>query len=175
LHDLSGLDEVELHLGFVRIASNPDIILGGAITALMARIGDPARLDQQQPDLVLGIGLVFDSFRHDEHFARRYVDRAIAEIDPENTFQHNEGLIRMLVIVPDEVALKLDDLELVVVHFGYDLRLPQLVEQFELSAEVDRFIAHLALRQPSYKVYERLASRAKMAFSENAAFSGEAK
>jgi len=40
--------------------------------------------------------------------------------------------------MPDEVALQLHDLELIVVHLGDDLGLPLLVEQRELLAEVDR-------------------------------------
>jgi hypothetical protein len=47
-----------------------------------------------------------------------------------------------VVIVPDEVAFKLHDLELIVVHLGNDLRLPLLVEQSELSCEIDRLVAH---------------------------------
>src|SRR6266550_1277829 len=65
------------------------------------------------------------------------------KIDPQNAIQHNESLVRILVIVPNEVALQLHDLELVVVHFGDDLRLPLLAEQRELFAEVDRLVPHV--------------------------------
>jgi hypothetical protein len=93
---------------------------------------------------VFGIRLVFDAFRHDEHFARRHLDRAIAKIDPQHAVKDNERLVGLLVIVPDEVALQLHDLELVVVHLGDDLGLPLLLEQCELPAEVDRLVAHAA-------------------------------
>jgi hypothetical protein len=67
-------------------SSNPNIILGRAIAALIACIEYPSRLDQQQFDLVLSIRLVFDAFRDDEHFARRHADRPIAKIDPQDAF-----------------------------------------------------------------------------------------
>jgi len=50
-------------------SSNPDIILGCTVAAFMARVEDPARLDQQQLDLLFGIRLVFDPLGDDEHFA----------------------------------------------------------------------------------------------------------
>jgi hypothetical protein len=63
--------------------SNPNVILGRALAAFIAGVEHPARLDQQQFDLVFGIRLVFDAFRDDEHFARRYLDRTVAKIDPQ--------------------------------------------------------------------------------------------
>jgi hypothetical protein len=71
------------------------------------------------------------------------MDRAIPKIDPQITFHHDERLIGIFVVVPNKVTLQLHDLELVVVHFGDDLWLPLLVEQPELLAEVDRFVAHV--------------------------------
>src|ERR1043166_7767370 len=68
--------------------------------------------------------------------------RAIAKIDPQFALDDEERLIGLLVIMPDEVALQLHDFELVVVHFGDDLRLPLLVEQGELLAQVDRLVGH---------------------------------
>jgi hypothetical protein len=70
-----------------------------------------------------------DAFRDDKHFARRHVDRAIAKVDPQNALQHDECLIGVLVVVPDEVALQFHDLKLVIIHFSHDLWLPLLVEQ----------------------------------------------
>jgi hypothetical protein len=56
------------------------------------------------------------------------VNRAIAKIDPQNALEDDEGLIGILVIVPDEVTLQSYDFELIVVHFGDHLWLPLLVE-----------------------------------------------
>jgi len=46
------------------------------------------------------------------------------------------------VIVPDEVAVQLDQLELVIVHFSDDLRLPLLGEQPQLLPKIDRLVTH---------------------------------
>src|SRR5262245_4793304 len=107
---------------------DPNIILGRALAARMAGIEYPTRLDQQQLDLVFGVRLVLYTLRDDEHLARRQLDRPIAKIDAQSALQDDERLIRMLVIMPNEVTLQPHELELVVVHFGYDLRLPLLVE-----------------------------------------------
>jgi hypothetical protein len=89
-------------------SSNPNIILGCKTSAFVPCIEDPARLDQQQLDLLFGIRLVFDTFRDDEHFARRNADCAITKLDPQNALQHNECLIGFFVIVPNEVPLQPD-------------------------------------------------------------------
>src|SRR5262249_46768095 len=101
-----------------------------------------ARLDQQEFDLLLGIGLVLHAFGNDEHLSCRHADRAIAKVDPQDALQHDERLVRISMVVPNEVAVKSDDLELVVVHFGNDLRLPLLAKQCEFLAEIDGLIGH---------------------------------
>jgi hypothetical protein len=55
------------------------------------------------------------------------------------------------VIVPNEISLQLHDLKLIVIHFSHDLRLPLLVEQRELLAEVDCLVTHAS--SPSVIVY----------------------
>jgi len=122
--------------------SNPHIILGCALTALMARVECPTRLDQKQLDLVLGVGLVFDTLWDYEHLPRRYLDRTVSKINPEHAVDHDERLIRFLVVVPNKIALEPHKFELVVVHLGYDLRLPLLVDQPEFFGKIDYFIAH---------------------------------
>src|ERR1051326_8354761 len=129
------------------LPSNPEVIRGRAFAALVARVEHAARLDQQQFDLPFRIGLAFYAFRNDEHFTRRHMHRAVAKIDPQLALDDQERLVGLLVIVPDEVALQLDDFELVVVHFGDHLRLPLLVEQRELLAQVDRLVAHAHLHR----------------------------
>jgi hypothetical protein len=61
--------------------SNPNVILGCALTTLMASVEDAAGLYEQQLHLTFGIRLVLDALRHDEHLACREVNRTIAKID----------------------------------------------------------------------------------------------
>jgi hypothetical protein len=91
-------------LSLTLLRSNPDIIRGGALAARVPGIEHPARLDHQQFDLPFGVRFVFDAFRDDEHFARRQMHRAVAKIDPQVALDDEEGLVGLLVIVPDEVA-----------------------------------------------------------------------
>src|SRR5262245_33546772 len=65
-------------------SSNPNIIFGGTVAAFTAGIEHPPRFDEQQFDLTLSIGLVFDTFRDDKHFSSRHVDCSIAEINPQS-------------------------------------------------------------------------------------------
>ena len=71
---------------------------------------------------------MLDASRKHEHLPGRDMDRAIPEIDPQIAFQDDECLVGIFMVVPNEVALQLHDLELVVVHFGDDLRRPLLVK-----------------------------------------------
>src|SRR5690242_21108740 len=70
------------------------------------------------------------------------MDMAIAEIYPQGSIEHDEGFVGVLVVVPNEIAFDLHDLELVVVHFGYHFRRPVLVEQAELLREIYRVVFH---------------------------------
>src|SRR5580704_3015731 len=122
--------------------SDPSVVLRGALAAGMAGVGHATRLDQQKFDLLFGARLVLNAFRHDEHLADGDANRAITKIDPQDTVEHNEGLVSVLVIVPNEIALQLHDLELIVVHFGNDFRLPLLVEQTEFLAKINGLVRH---------------------------------
>ncbi len=94
----------------------------------MACIQYATWLDEEYFDLVFRVGLVFHTLWHDEHLTGGNMRGAIPEIDPKLAFQHDEGLIRVFVIMPHKVALNLDDLELVVVHFRDDPWLPVFVK-----------------------------------------------
>jgi hypothetical protein len=64
------------------------------------------------------------------------------KIDPQLAVEHDEGLIGILVVMPDEIALQTHDLELVIVHFRNDFRLPLLTEEAEFLLEVDGLVVH---------------------------------
>src|SRR5215469_12926909 len=85
--------------------SNPDVILGRALALHASSIEHPARLDQQQLHFFLRIGLVFDTLGYDKHFSGANVRGAIPQIDPQLTFDHDEGFFRLSVVMPDKVAL----------------------------------------------------------------------
>src|ERR1700730_6481517 len=128
--------------GVARAASNPDVVVGSPITPRMSGIEHAPRLDQQQFDLVFRVRLVLDAPGHDEHLTCRDMDGAIAKVDPQVAFDHDERLVGILMVMPDKVSLRLHDLELIVIHLGNDLRLPLLVKQSELLPKIDRSVVH---------------------------------
>ncbi|EHP43050.1 hypothetical protein OR16_10783 [Cupriavidus basilensis OR16] len=65
---------------------------------------------------------------------------AVAKIDAQRALQHDERLIGLDMVVPEKIAFDLDQLELVVVHFGDDFRRPVLMDQAELVREVQAFV-----------------------------------
>src|SRR5258708_39976729 len=121
---------------------DPNIILCGSITGLVPRIENTSRLDEEQLDLTVGKWLVFHSLRDHEHLAGGEVYGAVPEVDAQPAFEDDERLVRVLVVMPDEVAFQPHDLELVVVHLRDDLWLPLLREEREFLLEVDCLRVH---------------------------------
>src|SRR5262245_40600829 len=124
------------------VGSDPDIACGRPPAARMTGVQGAARLDEHELHFALGGGLVLDAFRDDEHLSRRDVDMPVPEVDTQRPLDNQECFVRFRMIVPDEVALKPDELELVVVHLGDDARAPLLVELVELLADVDGCVSH---------------------------------
>ena len=85
--------------------SDPDILLRCPLATHIPRIKHPAWLDQKQLDLVLGVRFVLHPLRNNEHLSRSDMYRAVAKIDPQIPFDHDERLVSIFVIVPDEVPL----------------------------------------------------------------------
>jgi hypothetical protein len=72
------------------------------------------------------------------------VDGTVAKIDSQVSFKNDESLISVLMVVPNEVALQLHDLESIIVHFGDDLRGPLFRERSEFLPTIDCLLARAA-------------------------------
>src|SRR4051794_33479761 len=86
--------------------------------------------------------LVLDAFRHYCHLASAQHDRAVArgpatKMDMQFAIQHDEGLISITMLMPDELAFEPSHLELVVIHFRDHALLPVALDQRDLAGEVD--------------------------------------
>jgi hypothetical protein len=69
----------------------------------------------------------------DRHRLLRPEDHgAVRQVDGQLAVEHEEDLVGIVVLMPDELALNLDDLELVVVHPPDDLRRPVLGKRPQL-------------------------------------------
>src|SRR5438067_2165813 len=75
---------------------------------------------------------MLDPARDNGELARPQLHLAVAQLDSESAFDHVEKLVLGLVIVPDELTLELDRLDVEVVDLADDLRLPVFAEELEL-------------------------------------------
>src|SRR5215204_292741 len=83
---------------------------------------------------------MFDAAWHDEQIALPQLHGAVAEFDLELALEHEKEIVGVRIAVPDELALDLDDLDLVAVHRCHDAWREALVEQRELLREIDRLV-----------------------------------
>ena len=75
---------------------------------------------------------MLDAFRHHEQFARPERHGAVAQLDVELALQHQEEIVGLVVLVPDELALHLHDHHVVVVELRDGARREVLGEGREL-------------------------------------------
>ena len=100
----------------------PDIFLRRQLAAGVAGVDRAGRFDEQRPAFLFGTRPVFDSLRNDDHFPGTELDGPVAEVDGHLAVQHDEDLVGVGMLVPDEIAPELDQFEMILVHPGHDLR-----------------------------------------------------
>jgi hypothetical protein len=106
----------------------------------VASVRRPARLDQEDVRLLIGDRAMFDATRDDEEVSLAELGVPIAELDRQPPLEDEKEIVRVRVRVPDELALDLPDLDLVVVVVADDSRLEVLVEGRELLGEIDGLV-----------------------------------
>ena len=90
--------------------------------------------------LLVGDRTVLDAARDNEDVALAELDVSVTELDCEPPLEHEKEIVRVGVRVPDELALDLPDLDLVVVVVADDPRLEVLVDGRELLREIDGLV-----------------------------------
>jgi hypothetical protein len=90
--------------------------------------------------LLIGDRAVLDAARDDEDVALAELEVSVTELDREPPLEDEKEIVRVGVRVPDELALDLPDLDLVVVVVADDPRLEMLVEGRELLREIDGLV-----------------------------------
>ena len=90
--------------------------------------------------LLVGDRAVLDSPRNDEEVSFLQLDVPVSQLDRQAPFEDEEEVVRLGVRVPDELALQLPDLDLVVVVVANDARLEVLLERRELLREIDGLV-----------------------------------
>src|SRR5687767_11077739 len=120
----------------------PDIVLRRECATSLASVYNTARLDKQRMAFTCGASDMFDALWHNEHFPGLERDGPVLETDLHLAVQHQEDLVGVFMIMPDELALQFHELELVVVHFRDDPRGPALRESGQLLRKVDYLGSH---------------------------------
>src|SRR5580698_3131441 len=96
--------------------------LGGELSADIAGVDDAAGLQQENCGLRIGARAMLDAPRHDEQVAWPEDHVAVTHLDGELAAQDEEQLFGVIVLVPREVTLELDDPHVVVVDLRDLLR-----------------------------------------------------
>jgi len=84
-------------------------------------------------------GPVLDAARDDEEFALAEDDGAVAELDVDGAAHDVEKLVFLGVMVPDELPLELDELDVLPIQLADDARLPPLGKGLERAGDVHFF------------------------------------
>src|SRR5205085_6804354 len=113
----------------------------GAVIPHVTRVQRGFWLEQQDVYFFGSHGQMLHSLRNDDEFAGIQFDRSVAQVDGQSALDDKEELIFVLMLVPDELALKLHQLNLRVVYLAGDFRAPMVVEEPEFLAEID-FLDH---------------------------------
>jgi hypothetical protein len=131
------LPAVEKTTYFWDMTLDPSVCWGGPVAAGVAGIYRPSGFHEHGTAFTLCRGFVFCSLRDDEHLPFLDGHIAIPEVNGHFPVQYDEHLIGVFVVMPNKLPLELDQLEVIVVHLGDDLRGPVLRELRELLGEVD--------------------------------------
>src|SRR5882724_3134438 len=103
----------------------------------VSRVTRGCRLEDQDLRLFVGNRAVLDPARHDDELAGIHVDRTIAKLDTKAAMHPEEELVLRLVMVPDELPAKLDELDLLAVQLSHDFGPPVFGDQRELFGKID--------------------------------------
>src|SRR3954452_14928799 len=99
-------------------------------------------LDQQNVCLLLRPRTVLYAPRNYEELALSQLDIAIPKLDREPPLQDQKEVVGVVVGMPNELALRLDDGNLVVVHLADGFRAEVLLEGRQLLGQVDLVVHH---------------------------------
>ncbi len=87
--------------------------------------------------LGFGDGLVFDTPRNDEELALAEFDDPVTKMYRQVAVEDQEELGLLLVMVPDELAFELGELDVLAVELANDTGAPMFSELLEFLGEVN--------------------------------------
>lgn len=96
----------------------------GSLVHHVARVQRGHRLEQHDVSLLLGYGQMVDTVRDNDELAGVHANVTIAEAHEKRTLQDQKQLILSFVVMPDEIALELHELDVEIVDLARDVRGP---------------------------------------------------
>src|SRR6266568_1333799 len=90
---------------------------------------------------------MLDAMRDDCELPRAEDELFVFQLQAQPTLHHQKQLIFPVVMMPDELALKLRELHETVVHFAHDLRAPLVLKAAEHVGQIDFADRHSAARR----------------------------
>jgi hypothetical protein len=115
--------------------------VNGAFILYVACVERGRRLEQNDPAFVRGYGPMLDASRHDNEFTffdplvRMIV--MVAELHAEAAFDDEKHFVFVVMMVEDEFAVELYELDLLAVEFGSDAGLVVVGNFGEFFGDVD--------------------------------------
>ena len=82
--------------------------------------------DQQNMTFTLSHGFMLHTFGNDKHLTRTKSYLSIAKVNVQFTLEDQKYFVGFRVIMPDELSLHLNHLEMILIHLSNDLRRPML-------------------------------------------------
>src|ERR1700680_2804989 len=99
------------------------------------------RLKEDHPAFFVSHGTMLDSPGNDNELAFLQPPLPVAELHPEAAFRHQEHLVFLVMMVPDELALEFAELHHLAIEFSRDVRFPGFLNVRELLSNVYFFHA----------------------------------
>src|SRR5437763_6281313 len=131
----------------------------GPLILHVSGIDGGSRLKQNDPCLFVSNRAMFDATRDHQEFALFQPDVSVAKLHAKAPFDHQEQLVFVFMMMPDELSFQLVELYQLAIQFAGNIRLPILRNLCKLLIEIDLFhilswfeIAVRVHRTPSYKI-----------------------
>src|SRR6266576_3817015 len=115
----------------------PVELCDGALITDVSRVQGRRGLEQQSVRFLFGHGQMLDAVRNDDELARLDHEVPVSQLHSKPALHDEEQLILAVVVVPDELALELGELDQVVVHLADDLGTPLILKPAEHLGEID--------------------------------------
>jgi hypothetical protein len=97
------------------------------------------RLEKQDPAFFIGDRLMLDSARDHDELTLFEMNALIAEFDAKPSLDHEEHLVFVLVVMPDEFAFQLVEFHQLAIEFARDVGFPVFVNLGEFGDQIDLF------------------------------------